>query len=190
MLGIIAVTLFAFFVSVASGWLLNIERIFPVLQPITVCLSIMAAAVFVRLNRGMPSLDWKTVPPRDRKNLTKEIQSISFEYVGVLILASVTVTTLIVVASIGSADFLCLNPWVGRGLIGWFTFCLLLTVWRMAYVVWRDYDIVKLQRKLIDDEANRQIHAEEVAESDKKIERIKEAQLKAPPLPPVKQWDE
>jgi len=190
MLKNVAVAVIALLVSVVSGVLLNSDRIFAVLQPITVCLSIMAAAVFVRLNRGMPSLDWKTIPPVDRKNLTKEIENLSLEYVGVLIVASVSIVLLLLIAGVGAEDWPSLNSWLSRIVSGAFTFSLLWTIWRMAYVVWRDYDIVKLQKRLIDDEADRQIHAEEVAESDKKIERIKEAQLRAPSLPPVKQWDE
>ncbi len=35
-------------------------------QPLSVAATIILAAVFVRLNRGMPTLDWKSVDPKER----------------------------------------------------------------------------------------------------------------------------
>lgn len=45
----------------------------------------MAAAVLVRLNRGMPTLDWKSLEPKGRKNLTAKIVKLQQEYLSILL---------------------------------------------------------------------------------------------------------
>ena len=47
------------------GWGVPLVRLFDAFQPMIVALSIMIAAIFVRLNRGMPTLEWKK--PRTRE---------------------------------------------------------------------------------------------------------------------------
>ena len=46
--------------TVVFGWEIPLMRLFAALQPLTLVLSIMIAAILVRLNRGMPTLDWKS----------------------------------------------------------------------------------------------------------------------------------
>ena len=54
------------------------------LSQTTSALSIFIAAVLVRLARGMPTLDWKTVPVEKRKALTGQLVDVSREYAGLL----------------------------------------------------------------------------------------------------------
>ena len=53
------------FVSFASAglfsWAIPLERLFGAFQPLMIALSIMVAALFIRLNRGMPTLEWLTL---------------------------------------------------------------------------------------------------------------------------------
>jgi hypothetical protein len=43
------------------AWNVPLLRLFDAFQPMVVALSIMVAAVFVRLNRGRPALEWKSL---------------------------------------------------------------------------------------------------------------------------------
>lgn len=47
-------------------------------------LSIFVAAVLVRLARGMPTLDWKSIPVDSRKKLTGDLLRVAQEYAGLL----------------------------------------------------------------------------------------------------------
>ena len=73
----IAVTLLA---AGLFAWAVPLVRLFGAFQPLIVALSIMVAAVFVRLNRGMPTLEWKSLDPVKRKDLTASIVRVTTEY--------------------------------------------------------------------------------------------------------------
>ncbi|MBA4174542.1 MAG: hypothetical protein C0511_18290, partial [Hyphomicrobium sp.] len=59
------------------AWAVPLVRLFGAVQPLIVALSIMVAAVFVRLNRGMPTLEWKSLEPEKRKELTTSIVAVT-----------------------------------------------------------------------------------------------------------------
>lgn len=63
------------------------------LSQMTSALSIFIAAVLVRLARGMPTLDWKTVPIEKRKVLTGQLVDVSREYAGLLALLMLLLPT-------------------------------------------------------------------------------------------------
>ena len=71
------------------------------LSQMTSALSIFIAAVLVRLARGMPTLDWKTVPIEKRKVLTGQLVDVSREYAGLLALLMLL---LIMAVSIGTTS--------------------------------------------------------------------------------------
>lgn len=156
-----------------AGWRLDISRLYSVFQSATVCLSIMAAAIFVRLNRGMPALDWKTITPPSRKKLTSSVVNLAKDYLVGLILAFCTILMIMVLTSMTVTDVKALPVLVQQCLVGVFTgFALLSVVW-MGYVIWRDYDIVQLQKRVIDEAAE----YEELEQSKKLADaRILEAQ--------------
>src|ERR1700754_2077646 len=126
-----------------------------VLQPFIVAISIMAAALLVRLNRGMPTLDWKSLEVAERKILTHRVVDLSREYMYVLSLQFATLVVLLVLSLIKEKTFFGWpsGPAIVLGGLG---ALIGLCVSRMAYIVWRDTDIVKLQKKLIDDSADRE----------------------------------
>jgi hypothetical protein len=68
----------------------TVDRLAHIGQPMIVAISIMAAGLLVRLNRGMPTLDWKSLEPTKRKILTQRVVDLAREYLLVLFLQSVT----------------------------------------------------------------------------------------------------
>ena len=152
-------------VGLAFGRWLSFAILADILQPIIVGLSIMAAALLVRLNRGMPTLDWKSLDAEERKLLTEKVVGLTREYMTVLFLQAGTLVALLaLVASKGAtragpsieqpAELTARNlvPAILFVVGALIAFC----VARMGYIIWRDYDIVRLQKKLIDDAADRE----------------------------------
>ncbi|WP_193668262.1 hypothetical protein [Paracoccus kondratievae] len=109
------------------------------------------AAIFVRLNRGLPTLDWKSIPLDRRKRLSQAVYDVSAEYLGVLALAGVCLATVLVMIGSGLETFMLWPAWVRNSVGALLGFSLTLTATRMAYVVWRDLDIVMLQKTIVDE---------------------------------------
>ena len=61
---------------------------------------------------------------------------------------------------------------------------------RMAYVVWRDIDIVRLQKRLIDGAASRESDERERALADEKVASIRSANVRPVEVKPPKAWGE
>jgi hypothetical protein len=135
------------------GLLLTLAQFLKILQPLIVALSIMAAALLVRLNRGMPTLDWKGLDVNDRKMLTQKIVELTREYMVVLSAQAVTLIVLLVLAT---KEPTALSSPTQKGIMALAGALVALCGARMAYIVWRDYDIVRIQKKLIDDSADRE----------------------------------
>jgi hypothetical protein len=158
-------------------------------QPLVVALSIMAAGLLVRLNRGMPTLDWKSLEIHDRKTLTAKIVELTREYLIVLFLQTATLISLLVLDVIAGEPNRILSWWdpFALGVVG----CLLgLCLARMGYIVWRDHDIVKLQKKLIDDAADREALKRAQEEALSNVAAIRAAGLQPGPKPEIKAWPE
>jgi lysylphosphatidylglycerol synthetase-like protein (DUF2156 family) len=167
------------------GLLLPMEQFAKVLQPLIVALSIMAAGLLVRLNRGMPTLDWKSLDSKDRKILTGKIVELTREYLTVLAIQVFTLAVLLVLALVDPAHFSAsIQKWM-MALAG---AAVALCLARMAYIVWRDYDIVRLQRKLIDDSADRETVEKASKDALNKVSAIREASFRPPPKPEASNW--
>ncbi len=69
-----------------------------------VILSVMIAAIFVRLNRGMPSLEWRSLEPEKRKILTTKIVELSDEYVWIVALNGIALVALVSLVVIGKVE--------------------------------------------------------------------------------------
>ena len=146
----------------------------------------MAAGLLVRLNRGMPTLDWKSLETNDRKILTGKIVELTQEYLFVLLLQCCTLAALLVL-DVVAGDEQRIPPSWDRPALAVIGGLLALCIARMGYIVWRDYDIVKLQKKLIDDAADREAlkKAQEVALSN--VAAIRAAGLQPGPKPEIGQ---
>lgn len=164
--------------AVAAGGLLPVKNLQIGAQPLIVFLSIMAAAVLVRLNRGMPSIDWRVVPPQDRKKLTQELFEISKEYAAVLAAQFATLLLLLGLTIAGPS-----RTWpdavstAAAFLVGLIAGFVAFSVVRMGYVVWRDIDIVGLQKTILDKAADEDAVAEQVKIAREKVESIGRARL-------------
>lgn len=183
----IAVTLLA---AGLFAWAVPLARLFGAFQPLIVALSIMVAAVFVRLNRGMPTLEWKTLDPVKRKDLTASIVRVTTEYGWIIGINAVALAGLVSLSVIGTSDAALWPEGVRRAVAGAVGGIVTLCAARMAYVVWRDIDIVRLQKRLIDGAASRESDERERALADEKVASIRSANVRPVEVKPPKVWGE
>ena len=165
-------------VAVLFWKVVPLARLFDAFQPMVVALSIIIAAIFVRLNRGMPSLEWKTLERGKRTELTTRIVELSKEYVTIVAINGVALILLVTLVVIGKdqavADLSINSQRAISAIVGaLFSLCLA----RMAYVVWRDCDIMELQKYLIDNVAEHDEREKETKSADAKISTMKSAGL-------------
>jgi hypothetical protein len=158
-----------------------------ILQPLVVALSIMAAALLVRLNRGMPTLDWKSLEASERKILTSKIVKLTREYMVVLAVHAFTLVVLLIFPIPGTKHLSSSTQFVLLALVGGLVG---LAISRMAYIVWRDYDVVRLQKKLIDESADREAVNKASEEALSKVTAIRASGLRPGPKPEVSAWKE
>lgn len=172
------------------AWAVPLARLFGAFQPLIVALSIMVAAVFVRLNRGMPALEWKSLDPVKRKDLTASIVSVTTEYGWIIGINAIALAGLITLSVIGATDAALWPEGVRRGVAGTVGGLVALCAARMAYVVWRDIDIVRLQKRLIDGAASRESNERERALADEKVATTRSANVRPVEIKPPKAWGE
>lgn len=172
------------------AWAVPLVRLFGAFQPLIVALSIMVAAVFVRLNRGMPTLEWKSLDPDKRKDLTASIVSVTTEYGWIIGINAVALVGLVTLSVIGAEDAASWSETVRRVTAGVVGGLVTLCAARMAYVVWRDIDIVRLQKRLIDGAASKESDERELALADEKVARIRSANVRPVEVKPPKAWGE
>lgn len=171
------------------GLLVPLDRLFDAFQPLTVALSIMAAALLVRLNRGMPTLDWKSVEPEARKKLTTEIVGVTREYVMIVAICAALLLTLLALTTVGRpATHLLIEP-IRRSLSGLIGSMVALCIGRMGYVVWRDYDIVRVQKALIDAAADKDAQEREAKTAIEKIADMRATNVHGAGSSTPKAWD-
>ncbi|MBB5708329.1 hypothetical protein [Sphingopyxis panaciterrulae] len=176
---------------VAAGlfaWAIALVRLFDAFQPLIVALSIMVAAIFVRLNRGMPTLEWKSADPEERKKLTSAIVGVTTEYGWILGLNATVLAGLVSLSVVGEIDAALWPEWVRRVTSGAVGALIALCTARMAYVVWRDIDIVRLQKRLIDGSAAKEVDQQEGEAADANVTVMKKANLRAVKVQPPKAW--
>lgn len=172
------------------GWAVPLPRLYDAFQPMIVALSIMVAAIFVRLNRGMPTLEWKSLDAEERKNLTGRIVDLSAEYGWIIGINAAVLIGLVALTVVSKADAILWPSWAQRlaaGLVGGMG---ALCIARMAYVVWRDIDIVRLQKRLIDGSASREALEEQAKLADNKVANIRGAGVRKVDVLPPKAWGE
>ena len=158
---------------------------------INVALSIMIAAVFVRLNRGMPTLEWKSLELVKRSHLTAQFVSLTKEYIAILVINASLLAYLIILLSIENGNTLGkFPPLVNMTASGISGLMLGLALSRMGYVLWRDLDIVRLQKELIDNSAAREIGELETKSVNERIYSIKSAGLTKIRNPTPRPWHE
>lgn len=172
------------------AWAVPLVRLFGAFQPVIVALSIMVAAVFVRLNRGMPTLEWKSLDPDKRMDLTASIVSVTTEYGWIIGINAVALVGLVTLSVIGPTDAAAWSEALRRAVSGAVGGVVALCGARMAYVVWRDIDIVRLQKRLIDGAASKESLDYERTLADEKIARIRGANVQPVEVKSPKAWGE
>lgn len=171
---------------VFSRWM-TFDLLDKILQPLIVAISIMSAALLVRLNRGMPTLDWQGLEVSERKVLTHRVVELSREYMFVLALQSITLVILLAISVSANAPVRGL-PHAPEIILGALGAMMGLCFSRMGHIVWRDTDIVRLQKKLIDDSADRQAIEKASKDALATVNAIREAGLKDPSKPEITSW--
>ncbi len=161
--------------------------------PLTTILSIMAAAVLVRLNRGMPTIDWKGVEVAHRKRLTNEVVKLAAEYLGVLGIIATLVVLLLITIVAGSGWWTLTEPawvvWLQRADCAAMVFLMALTMLRMGYIAWRDFDVVRMQKAAVDQAAEAENLAQQISSSEKKATGMQSANLRPQPVEKPQAWD-
>lgn len=150
----------------------------------TSALSIFIAAVLVRLARGMPTLDWKSVSIESRQSLTKALVDVSREYAGLLVLLMLL---LMLAVSIGGLEgwLASLDQIWGKVISATTGYLAVLSILRFSYVVWRDLDIISLQKKVIDGMADQDRATRNTDMASSKLEQMRQAQLTGGEKPAV-----
>lgn len=174
-----------------SAWKLPAALVGDISQSSLTATSLMVGAIFVRLNRGIPSLEWKNLDPLDRKKLTKSIVKLTTDYVRALIYAVIFVVVLLfgigLKQHIKSLNYQSWQGYVLSFVFGLFGMILLL---QMGYVVWRDLDIIKLQKNLIDRAADKEEAVLQRETAEGHIKKMQDSQVKFGILKPAKGWEE
>lgn len=156
------------------GWKVPLDHLFDAFQPMIVALSIMVAALLVRLNRGMPTLDWKSLKQEERVAITGAILQLAKEYVFIVSTNSVLVVVLLTLSVTGKLEATKWEASTQQLISAFIGGAITLCAARMGYVIWRDYDIVRLQKKLIDGAGER-----ENQEAQQKLAEAKIAEIRA-----------
>jgi len=182
-------TIFAVFaVGVTFAGLIPLQNVMVAMGSAITALSIMTAAVFVRLNRGMPTLDWKPLTVAERKKLSGAVLDLTAEYAFIVCL-NATALIVMVIGSVYDTDYWIAFPdWMGRALSGAIGALLALVGARMGYVVWRDFDVVRLQKTLIDQAGEREEQERQAKVATQAIETMRTANLRPAPTPPPSAW--
>jgi hypothetical protein len=123
----------------------------------------------------------------ERKILTLKIVELTREYVVVLFIQAVTLLALLVIAvNNGASGSLPIQMAISATAGGLIALC----VTRMAYIIWRDYDIVRLQKKLIDESADREAVEKASQEALSKVTAIRSSALRGSPKVEPSSWPE
>lgn len=157
--------------AVLAGLLIPLESWPASAKSIMTILAILAAGVLVRLNRGLPTIDWSKVDPAARAELVKKMRNLSVEYGLTLAVIGVILIWLLAsemidarrVAWVGFYNSPPLIRAIASGIAGG---SLIFAFARMVYVVWRDIDIVELQSDIITSAAASEIKSSQVAKAD------------------------
>jgi hypothetical protein len=142
-----------------SFWLVPVSEWAATAKSILTVLAIFAAAILVRLNRGMPTIDWSKVDPDDRSALVTDIKKLAREYGVTLIFIGVALTAFLFLDRINgvtplSRRVLAAPEYVAQIISAMSGAISSFVLVRIAYIVWRDIDIVDLQAGVISQAAN------------------------------------
>lgn len=122
--------------------------------------------------------------------LTGSIVAVTAEYAWIIGINAVALAGLVTLSVIGAEEAGLWPDAIRRAVAGVAGGLVALCAARMAYVVWRDIDIVRLQKRLIDGAAEKEALEREVVAADQKVMEFKAANIRRVPIEPPKAWDE
>jgi hypothetical protein len=115
---------------------------------------------------------------------------VTIEYAWILGINAAVLAGLVALLAVGRSDAASWPEWVQRIISGGIGGAIGLCVARMAYVVWRDIDIVRTQKHLVDATATKEQGDQDQLLADAKISKIKSASLRSVEVWPPKAWGE
>lgn len=136
--------------------------------------AIFAAAVLVRLNRGLPSVEWKLVEDEALDNLLNAVEKIAKDYVWVLSIVMTGIIMTVILFVVGDG-FVYREVKVSNSISSVTGAIFGLSISRMAHLVWLDIDIVRLQRKVVESSARQKQIENQTETASKKIDQMREA---------------
>lgn len=138
--------------------------------------SVMAAGILVRLNRGVPSVDWKSVSSDSLNKLLSRLEEIAKSYILTFAIALALIVLIVSCILISPLDFIYKEITI-RSISSCFGTLLGLLVSRMFYIVWLDLDIVRLQNAVILSAAAEKEGSEQKTLADDKLEKMRETRI-------------
>lgn len=157
--------------GIATGLLMPLEAWPGSAKSLTTVLAIFAAGLLVRLNRGLPTIDWSKVPAAKRADLVGRMKRLSIGYGITLAQIGVVMIGLLIAERatfpiLGDFDFYSVPEWVRRIASGGAGAAIAFVAARVAYVVWRDIDIVEFQAEVITEAASTEVQGEQVRKAE------------------------
>lgn len=141
---------------------------------------IIAAAVLVRLNRGVPSLDWKAVKYDAVEKLLQRLEDIAKSYIAVVIINAISIFILIFIQFYNKPEYLYSEKVIM--ILSTIFGCLLgLLLGRMTHVVWLDLDIVRLQKAVILSAAESENKKTQILSASEKLSEMEKVRITAFP---------
>lgn len=109
---------------------------------------IIAAAILVRLNRGIPTIDWKSVDIDSTKTILDRFEDVARAYIYIMLIVCSSIFLILFLGFVQKYTFTYKID-ITNGMSSFFGFLFGLLISRMAYVVWLDLDIVQLQKAVL-----------------------------------------
>lgn len=141
-----------------------------------VALTMFAAAVLLRLNRGIPNIKWEGLPEEKTAELLTDLVLVSRDYLVLFCLIIFGFSILffiLILPDIFATKHDTILPWANSGFGGLFG----LIIARMLHIAWRDYDIVKLQKVVILYSISAERKEIETASAERKLENMQENRI-------------
>src|SRR5690606_7559702 len=101
---------------------------------------------------------------------------------------SLSIFILVALLGLGPAEAVLMPENARRAAVACFVLAVSFSLVWMGYVIWRDYDIVRLQRTVIDGAADREARDKQVAEAERKTNQMRSSATAVEPTK-VKPFD-
>lgn len=139
--------------------------------------ALIVGAVLVRLNRGLPSIDWKMVDATPIERLLNRLEEAAKVYIIIVVACAVSICILLASIYVDKVTF-AYKLTTSLFLSTTFGVLLGFVISRMTFVVWLDLDIVRLQRAVILASAKSQNSDKQIKAAEDKLTAINNARIR------------